>query len=93
MDLYEKLEVVEDRETFLKFVDALIEDRRTASYFEKRRPTDYQLSSDDWQSVTIEDYLETAARWLEDNKSSDEKPNEITWKKMAVFLYCGKIYE
>lgn len=93
MSLYDELEAVNNRETFLKFVEALIQDRRTASYFEKRRPVGYQISSDDWQSLTIEDYLETATSWLEDYKSRDTNPEEITWKKMAEFLYCGKIYE
>lgn len=93
MDLYEILEQVKDKESFLKFVDALIEDRVKASHFEKRRPSGYQLSSDDWQSVTIESYLESAARWLTNYQWKDGNPNEMSWKRMAVFLYCGKIYE
>ena len=93
MDLYEILEEVKDKESFLKFVDALIEDRKQASYSEKLRASDYQLSSDDWQSVTIESYLESASSWLRDYQWKDRNPDEMSWKRIAVFLYCGKIYE
>lgn len=37
----------------------------------------------DWQNDCIEDFLDSAHAW------ADASP----WKRFAVFLYCGKIYE
>jgi len=74
MELVEILKKVNDKQTFLSFVSALIEDKKK--------------SNKDWENLIIEDYLGSAKAWLEDSKRED-----ISWKLMAEFLYCGKIYE
>jgi hypothetical protein len=56
--------------------------------FVKVLAKDKEINSIEWQNLTIEDYLDCANSWLEDSECKD-----ISWKLMAEFLYCGKIYE
>lgn len=81
MQLQEQLEAVTDEATFLAFVHALTADRRH----------DAQA----WGNDSIKDFLEAASSWAEDSEfgSSQGLSTASPWKKFAVFLYCGKIYE
>ena len=74
MNLVEVLQRVNNRQTFFEFISALIEDKKNLP--------------ENWENSTVEDYLESASRWLEDSGRDD-----VSWKLMAEFLYCGKIYE
>lgn len=89
MELIDCLSKVNDRESFILFVTKLIKDRKSAeeierANFEKNNFT----TASDWENQTIENYLDGAVSWLEDSERTD-----ISWKLMAEFLYCGKIYE
>lgn len=89
MNLIDYLENVTDRETFIEFVNALIEDRSNAEGLEQQNIENYQSGSAlGWQNTNIESYLQSALVWLVD---SDRK--EVSWKLMAEFLYSGKIYK
>lgn len=81
MELHEQLETVRDEASFVAFVTALARDRRT--------------NSASWQSGSIEQFLEAAVSWAEDSGmgSIQGLGNATPWKKVATFLYCGKIYE
>jgi hypothetical protein len=48
-----------------------------------------------WENVTIESFLEAACAWAEDTNfgAAQALSDASPWKKFAVFLYCGKIYE
>ncbi|WP_249384035.1 hypothetical protein [Chitinivorax sp. B] len=85
MDLHEQLQLVTDVTTFLAFVRALQQDRVMAG----------QHTACDWQNHTIEDFLEAALRWASTtNMGASQGLSEASpWKRFAVFLYCGKIYE
>ena len=92
MDAYDQLERVDGPESFLKFVQLLIEDRER----EIGKPIDLcGRGANGWENHTIEDFLEAAAAWAKDSDfgarqgMSDESP----WKRFAAFLWCGKIYE
>lgn len=81
MQLNEQLETVTDEATFLVFVQALAADRRANAGM--------------WVNGSIEDFLEAASSWAEDSEFGSKQglPAQSLWKKFAVFLYCGKIYE
>lgn len=81
MKLQELLEQVHDRESFFKFVRALIDDR--------------SLNSGEWQNTTVETFLEASLAWAEDTDMGESQglSKEPSWEAFAVFLYCGKIYE
>jgi hypothetical protein len=86
---------VHDEESFLAFVRALEADRRLAAKDEEEDPQGYGAPRG-WQNSTIEQFLECALAWVEDTRfgrtqglGEDISP----WRRLAVFLYVGKIYE
>jgi hypothetical protein len=49
-----------------------------------------------WQNGTIEQFLEAALSWAEDTgfgRTQGLADNVVPWRRLAVFLYTGKIYE
>lgn len=92
MTLNEQLEAVVDETTFLSFVAALAEDRRATV----ASPVDgFGRDGHGWENSTIEGFLEAAHAWAEDSEFGSRQglASASPWKKFAVFLYCGKIYE
>lgn len=81
MQLHEQLEIVTDESTFLEFVHALVASRRH--------------DAEGWANESIEDFLDAASSWAEDSEFGSRQglSSASPWKKFAVFLYCGKIYE
>ena len=81
MQLHEQLEAVTDEATFLTFVQALANDRRA--------------DGKSWENNSIEDFLEAAGGWADDYGFGVKQGLSAAspWKKFAVFLYCGEIYE
>ena len=75
------LEQVTDQTSFLTFVKALAEDARE--------------NRDEWENATIADYLASAAAWAEDSDfgASQGLSRQNPWRRFAVLLYTGKIYE
>ena len=92
--LFEALEAVHNRASFLAFVQLLVDEREQASQLEARRPEDYQWSGAlGWQNSSIEGYLGGALQCVLDNEGSNDVLAEPGWRSFAEFLYCGKIYE
>lgn len=86
INMIEVLDKVHDEETFLEFVRLLSTDC-------KKHNSNY---SHDWANSSIESYLESALAWAEDSqfgKSQDATLVKNHWKRFAMFLYAGKIYE
>ena len=90
MSLIDYLENVQDKQTFVEFLNALIEDRSKAEEIEQENVQNYKSGGAalGWHNTNIESFLQSALVWLVD---SDK--NEVSWKLMAEFLYSGKIYE
>ncbi len=65
-----------------------VNSRETFFEFVSALIEDKKQSGESWENLSIEDYLDSAKSWLEDSKRED-----VSWKLMAEFLYCGKIYE
>jgi len=78
------LEAVHDQESFLRFAQTLLADRHAT----KTHP-------DAWQNDTLEDFLEASIAWAKDSDFGQRQglAKASPWKKAAVFLYAGKIYE
>jgi hypothetical protein len=86
---------VTDEESFLTFVRALEADRRLAASLEKQDLHGCGAPRG-WQNSTIEQFLESALAWAEDShfgRRQDLGEGASPWLRLAVFLYCGKIYE
>jgi len=96
MELLEHVEAVSDEASFLAFVDALRKDRELAVAAEKATPSSpYGPDHRGWENTTIESFLEAACAWAKDSEfgARQDLMGASPWKKFAVFLYCGKIYE
>jgi hypothetical protein len=96
MELHQLLESISDEKSFLEFVAALRKDRELAVAAETAAPSGpYSPGQRGWENVTLESFLGAAHAWAEDTRfGSDQGLSAASpWKKFAVFLYCGKIYE
>jgi hypothetical protein len=90
------LESVSSEESLLAFVAALAKDRRDAVVAEKDSPSGpYSQDAGGWENTSIEDFLEAAASWAEGTNFglTQGLAADNLWKRFAVFLYLGKIYE
>jgi hypothetical protein len=88
------LDQVSDRESFFRFVRALIADKEDSAARERLSPSSpYGPTANGWENGTIEAYLDAALAWAESTNMGQGLPAEPSWKSFADFLYCGKIYE
>lgn len=92
MNLTDYLEAVVDESTFLAFVEALADDRRVAARIVGDAIEGVQNG---WENDSIQDFLEAGCAWAQDSAFGTKQglASASPWKKFAVFLYCGKIYE
>jgi hypothetical protein len=86
---------VHDRESYLAFVAALIEDREASLAAEQVSPSSpYGPDSGGWENITIESFLFAALRWAEAGGSLEGPWGpEPSWQAFARFLSAGKVYE
>ena len=87
---------VHDRDSFLAFVAAMVEDREASVAAERVAPSSpYGPDANGWENVTIEGFLFAALRWAESTGMgvSQGLAAGPSWQAFAVFLSCGKGYE
>jgi hypothetical protein len=89
------LDRVTDRESFVAFVEALVEERELAEQLEREKPEYYKYGGAlSWQNSTISSYLSAALNCVEDPNSLGEHISEVpSWRAFAEFLYMGKVWE
>jgi len=96
MDTSALLAAVADQSSFLAFARALNADREHAAKIESDpSAVSGERKVETWQNVTIESFLGAAIAWAEDSRfgASQGLKHDNPWKKFAVFLQCGKMYE
>jgi len=85
---------VNDRESFIQFVEWLIEDRQEADDLERCDSQRYKLGgANGWQNSSISSFLEGAIAGADGQRDWANGDGGPSWKDLAVFLYLGKIYE
>jgi hypothetical protein len=87
---------VTDRDSFLAFVRALIEDRRDSPAREAARPSSpYGPDAYGWEHVSIEAFRSAALAWTEDARLGQAHglDREPSWRTFAPFLSAGNGYE
>jgi hypothetical protein len=90
------LESVNSEESLLVFVVALAKDRREAVVAERKNPGNpYAPDARGWENTSIEDFLDAAAAWAASTSFglTQGLAADNLWKRFAVFLYLGRIYE
>ncbi len=94
MDVFEYLENVKDKESFIAFVKALAEEREQAEKMERENPLRYQWGGAlDWQNSDISAFLWATLECFEERPLKKAMAEEPSWRGFAEFLYFGKIYE
>ncbi|HEY8503764.1 MAG TPA: hypothetical protein VIL46_04230 [Gemmataceae bacterium] len=84
-------ERVTDRESFLRFVEALLADRRADA---AGTPDPFGRGPRGWENHSVEEFLGAALAWAEDaGRSGRGLPEAPTWQAFAEFLFAGKVYE
>lgn len=81
MNLKEKIDSVVDKASFIKFMEALI--------------NDYKNNPDEWENLSIDMFLDAIKGWADDFNFPDPDINfdNPDWKTIAILFYMGKIYE
>jgi hypothetical protein len=91
MDLDYYLEKVKDKESFLRFLNALKGDKVDENLKEKLNPSSpYDNGLNGWVNNSIDSYLDSIIAYTEDSNKIDEP---LSWYKIALLFYMGKIYE
>ena len=94
--LLDDLTAVNDRESFLAFVQALVADWEDSVRKEREAPSaPYGPAANSWENLTIGDLREAAAAGGEDARLGARQglPVEPSWGMLARFLLAGKFYE
>lgn len=84
MELYEQIESVKSREDLIKFINHLRMDLKT--------------NNDEWENITLGDYLEAMEAWITvmDGvylNQNQPMPKQPSWKTIADILYASGFYE
>lgn len=94
MDIFDHLENVKDKASFMTFVEALADEREQAEKMERENPVYYQLGGAlDWQNGNISAFLRAGLECFEERPLKESVSAEPSWRGFAEFLYFGKIYE
>ncbi|MFN0064106.1 MAG: hypothetical protein ACKVPX_16485 [Myxococcaceae bacterium] len=92
MELYELIERVNSRDTFLEFVAALRADLRESNEQEAAVPSSpYSPNARDWENPSLDGYLEALHAWTDDVGDRIREP--LSWRTFADMLYAAKSYE
>jgi len=67
-----------------------VQNKKSFFAFVKALEKDFVNNQQEWENITIDQFLESSTAWAED---SDFDLKENTWKQFAGFLYSGKFYE
>ncbi|HDR8035118.1 DUF7660 family protein [Bacillus thuringiensis] len=59
---------------------------------------DFKENQEDWENITLADYLESMEAWLNDcdgvfQNKDEEMPKDISWNFLAMVLLAGSFYE
>lgn len=84
---------VNDRQSFVRFVERLIADRANADDLERADPERFKWGgANGWQNASIASFLEGAIAGAEAQGDWGNGASP-SWRDLAIFLYLGKIYE
>jgi len=86
--LYDAIDNVKDKKTFLIFVELLLKDRLEAD----NKIMTLDGFQDGWANNDIAGFLESSLAWAKDSNFLKDTMNN-PWQEFANFLLLGKLYE
>lgn len=91
------LDGVQDLPSFVRFIDALREDREDADRKEAARPAGPYSGWNGWENGSVATFLESAVAWATTWSDRPGDPAHLAsdnpWKAAARIIYAGKYYE
>ncbi len=97
VDYYELEEQVTSKQSFLRFLQAFIEDHHDMERKEEASPSPgYGPSANDWENPTLGRFLEAMHVWASSSYTDTEEehvPEELSWRTLARWLSAAKVYE
>ena len=89
----ELLDLVVDQTSFIRFVEALAEERTEAKAIEAANPQRYCVDgAHNWKNAEIDNFLEGCLDYFTP-KPVHTPEQTPSWRMFAEFLYHGKIIE
>ena len=81
MNIFDQIETVKDRNTFIEFLNLLAKD--------------FEEKPQEWENATVPQYLQSIAGWIEDSddRNGNGKLDKLDYQELAKIFYVGKIYE
>ena len=88
---FDALESTIDEQSFLKFVDVLLSERRRVDKLQHEPDG----SRGEWVNHTVTEVLSAARAWAEDSDFGTRPGPKSSnpWRLFAAFLYAGRGYE
>lgn len=87
---------VHDLESFLSFLEVLMDDWEASSNAEKNSPSSPYSSMCGWENTSIGAFLEAAIAGARDNKLGQPGgtcSDQNSWRQAAEIILLGKVYE
>jgi hypothetical protein len=78
-ELHEQADQVVSRADFVRFVEAM--------------RTDLKTNPDEWESLTLDDFLESLGAWVNDSAHMPTDTSKPVWWTMAQTIFAAKVYE
>lgn len=92
-DLWDELEKVQDRDSFVRFLGLLGEDFALEKQIEAVTPSPpFSSGALGWENGSIEAFLDAACSWGK-SKTPLRPHNPNPWRECAEIIHMGKIYE
>lgn len=81
----------------VELIDRIKTKDQLVEFIEQLRK-DYAHNREEWQNLTLDDFLESMAAWIRSTELTlhGDRPRQqasASWKSFAEILYAGKIYE
>lgn len=92
--IFELVQRVKDKETFIEFVKALAQESEEADKLSEADPERFKYDAPlGWQNGDISSFLLAGLESFQGGWYRAAPSDEPSWKTFAEFLYFGKIYE
>jgi len=93
LDLWDELNKVHDRDSFVEFLGLLGTDFALEKQIEaKNPPPPYSSGALGWENGSIDAFLEQACEWGK-AKTPLRSQSSNPWRECAEIIHMGKVYE
>ena len=96
-DLYELAEMVDSKQSFIRFLDRMANDWHDSQEKEAQSPSSpYSANHNDWENPDLGRFLEAMVTWADTRYTVTGElnvPDEPSWNAFARLMAAAKVYE